>query len=295
MLTRFVLLLVGVAALFAGCDTVAPVGEPRLVVEGFLQAGAELPPIRLRQTRPLDAPYADDATTAVTDADLMVRLDDRAVAYAPAAGDPGMYLPAEDEVLAPPRSRFELLATWQGRAATAAGTIPPPIAIDSISVRVPPEPVAAILRDSLQAEPEQGYLYPVEVEVWWRTVFAEVGADSLYWVRARLAPLIDFSSTVVDLFLRPEQILRERTLRRDATGRRSWTGVYAVPVDGPDEALPPHDLNVVLLRSGEDYARFASSRDAPERREPVSNVEGGLGIVVGIALDSLRVHVEAGR
>ena len=50
-------------------------------------------------------------------------------------------------------------------------------------------------------------------------------------------------------------------------------------------------MKVSLLRSGPDYARFASSRDAPERREPVSNVRGALGIVAGISVDSLLLNV----
>ena len=61
-----------------------------------------------------------------------------------------------------------------------------------------------------------------------------------------------------------------------------------------DAPLPAHHLKASLIRSGADYARFASSRDAPERREPITNVEGGLGIVAGVSVDSLVVAVSAG-
>ena len=98
--------------------------------------------------------------------------------------------------------------------------------------------------------------------------------------------------TFDDFFLRPEQIFRERNTPRDALGRRSWTGVYAVPVETRQTPLPPHPLRVAIIRSGQDYARFISGRDDPERREPPSNLDGAVGIFAGLSVESLRVQVE---
>ncbi len=288
-------LVLAASLAWAACDTVEPEETDRLVVEGFLDAGQPLPAVTLRRTRGLDEPYPS-LETAVEDAAVTLTLDGRRIDYRAEAGQPGHYAAADGATVSA-RARYTLDVRWRDQHASAEGVIPPPIAIDSIRIVVPDEPVQALLRDSLRLDSldtvtELGFIYAVEVSVWWRTDFAEVGADSLYWVRAQLKPQRAFSSTVVGLFLRSEQILRERTLPHDALSRRQWTGVYAVPVDAATDPLPPHRLQVALLRSSQDYARFASSRHDPDRREPVSNVTGALGIFAGISVDSLRVQVE---
>lgn len=185
---------------------------------------------------------------------------------------------------------------WEGRTATASGRTPPPIDIESAEVTVPPEPVQAILvdslrRDSLDIPAEQGYLYPIDVTVTWQTDFPETGADSTYWIRAQLRPFTGFSSTVVDFFLQPEDVFRERVPNQESN-RRSWTGVYAVPVASRTDPLPPHQMRVSLVRSNAAYAAFASSRRDPDRREPISNVQGAVGIAAGVAVDSVRITVD---
>jgi len=163
-------------------------------------------------------------------------------------------------------------------------------------VAVPEKPVRAVLLDSLDIRfdsldvgARQGFLYPVEVTLWWKTDFDDTGED--FWIETQLKPRTTFSSEIVDFFLLPAEVFRERSVQPDAFGRREWTGVYAVPVDDEADPLPAHELKAALLRSGTDYARFATSRDDPQRREPVSNVAGGIGIVAGISVDSLRVEV----
>ncbi len=286
-----------------GCDAVEPVAEARLVVEAFLEADKPLPPLMLRHTGPLSAPY-DPAGAGINDAEVALEIDGRKITYRPDEATEGRYLPEAAGTKTAARTAFHLNVRWQRQTVTAAGTIPPPISLDSVRVRASERPVQAVLLDSLNlgidslsvdVSSRQGFIYPVEVTLWWTVDFDETGPDSLYWVETKLQPRTAFSSTIIDFFLLSEQILRERDLPRDARGRRSWTGVYAVPVDAQAAPLPPHELKVALLRSGQDYARFATSRDAPERREPISNVMGGLGIVAGVSVDSLRVHVGADR
>lgn len=283
----------------SGCDAVEPGGEPLLVVEGFLDAGKPLPALMLRTTAPLGQPYPDDATTAAAGAEVLLLLDGRSVPYEPDAQRPGRYVPATDVAhTVPSRARFDLTVQWQRQRASAAGSIPPPIQIDSIYVDVPDTPVEAVLLDSLYLTDslgvavQKGFIYPIEVTLWWADDGLHAAADSAYWIQTRLKPYTPFSSTIVNFFLRPQQILRERSLPVDTYGRRQWTGVYAIPVEAADEPLPPHYVGVALLRSGQDYARFAASRDAPERREPISNVRGGLGIVAGVSVDSTNVRVQ---
>ncbi len=292
MKRRVGLLLLAIG--LVGCDTVVPGSEPVLVVEAFLQTDAPPPSIRLRQTGPLAGPYDPNDAQAVTDASVILRLDSLDIPYRADPAAPGFYRPERTDLKLPPKALFTLEIAWRGRLIRARDVLPPPIRIDSVQVSFPDAPVPAVLLDSLVLNDSlalggrQGYLYPVEVTLWWRS---PDDPDSTYWVRPHLQPAVPFSSVVVDLFLRTEQVLLERQSPVDGRGRRRWTGVYAVPVDSAQAPLPVHTLRVALLRSGQAYAQFAATREFPERREPVSNVEGGLGIVAGIALDSLRLTV----
>ena len=291
---------------WARCDTVEPEGDSQLVVEAFVDVGKPLPTIRLWQTRPLGEAYPFDAGTAVSDAAVRLALGGTSVAYQPLEGQPGRYGPAQPQSV-PVRMPLAFEATWQGQQATAESLAPPALTLDSVGVTVPDEPIDGIILDSLFIDPilvdslqfdslrtgaEQGLVYLVEVTLWWTVDFAEVGPDSAYWVRTQLKPLLPTRPTFDDFFLRPEQIFRERDTDRDVQGRRRWTGVYAVPVETRETPLPAHDLRVAIIRSGQDYARFISGRDDPERREPPSNVVGGIGIFAGLSLDSVHVAVQ---
>lgn len=289
-----ILLAAGVVLLLTRCDFTAPIDERPLVVEAFFQTGEPLGPITLRSTRPLDAPSSDTSAPA-TGATVAVQLDGQRISYRPAADRPGTYVP-ETTMSVPPRVDFSLTARWQGRAATAQGVTPPVITIEEARVDVPDQPVQAILvdslrRDSLDIPAEQGYIYPIEVTVTWTTDFPETGSDSTYWIRTQLRPYTTFSSRVVDFFLQPEEVFRERAVKQSG-GKRHWTGVYAVPVEGGSDPLPRHRVRVSLIRSGPEYAAFAASRNDPDRREPISNVRGAVGIAAAVALDSIRFQVD---
>ena len=287
-------LLAAALLFFARCDLMEPAEAERLVVEAFFQSGRPLGAITLRSTRPLDAPAGDTATRAAQDAEVMLQLDGTSIPYYPVEDMPGQYAP-DTSVMVSPRAAFTLAVQWRGQQATATGAVPPPIRIEDARIDVPSEPVQAILvdslrRDSLQIPAEQGYIYPIEVTVTWATDFREVGSDSTYWIRTQLKPYAPFNSRVVDFFLQPEEVFRERTARRRGSQRR-WTGVYAVPVTERDDPLPRHELRVALVRGGPEYAAFATSRGDPERREPISNLQGAAGVAAAIALDSVRVAV----
>ncbi len=164
--------------------------------------------------------------------------------------------------------------------------------LDSLRVSAPREPIRAVLLDSLSLSLDTlsisstGFIYPVDVTLWWKTP-PETGGD--FWVETSVTPLESFSSRLIDFFLPSSSVLQEPSA---SNGPLSWTGIYAVPVESATTPLPRHLLRVAAVRGELDYARFALSRTDPDRREPVSNVSGGIGIVAGIALDSIRVYVE---
>ncbi len=291
--------IIGVGALFAammaGCDSALPSdAEPRLIIEGFIDTGRPLPAIRLARTLPVVGAY-DSAAAAVENADITVLLGTRSVDYAPDGARSGVYLPVGAEhVRAAPNDSFALDVVWQGHRAAAGGRVPPAIEIMTADVRVPEEPVSAVvldslsLSDSLSVGAYEGYIYPIEVSIRWR---GPGGGTRDYWLRAQLQPYESFSSTVVDLFLRSEAVFHEEEAPFDGSGIRSWTGVYAVGVDGRDDPVPEHALRISLIRSGRAYARFAATRNAPERREPDSNLDGAIGIFTAISVDSTRVYI----
>jgi len=280
--------------LIVGCDSALPSdSEPRLVIEGFIDTGKPLPAIRLSRTLSVQTGY-DSTAAAVDGADVVVRLGGTEVAYIPDETRGGLYRPIENEqITAMPGDSFALAVRWQGTSASGGGTVPPSIRIFSTDVRVPDEPVSAVLldslalSDSLSVGAERGYIYPIEVSISWYAL----GRPNDYWVRAQLRPYATFSSSFVDLFLRSEEVFREEDATLDGSGIRTWTGVYAVGVDAQDDPLPEHALRIALLRSGREYAQFAATRHTPERREPASNLRGAVGIFTAISVDSTRVQV----
>ncbi|NBC01208.1 MAG: DUF4249 family protein [Bacteroidetes bacterium] len=297
------LLLAGGA--MVGCDSVAPAPPERIVAEAFLTTGDSMPEVRLRRTRPLNAPLPTDGSgSALVDASVTLTIDGTPYPFT-AVGDDGRYT-AGAAVPLPPGSRFSFEAQWNGHTATAEGTLPPPVTLDSFRVSVPEAPIQAVLFDSVFVDPtqldslqldslrtgaEDGFAYPIEVQFWWTEP-----ADRAYWIRTRLRPAIEAGSSLDDFFLRPEQVQQEADATCPAAedcppAVRSWIGVYGVPVEDDTAALPPHSVQLALIRGDEPYARFAATRDDPPRREPISNVDGGLGIVTGIALDTVRVEV----
>ena len=286
-----------VLLLSSGCDSALPTdSEPTLVVEGFIDAGQPVPSLRLSRTRPLQSPF-DAGEAAVRDASVTLTIGSHAVAYVADGADPGLFRPAENgDVRATPGTEFALNVDWNGGRASAAGTVPPPIRLLSADVVVPDQPVAAVLLDSLLLADSlavgayEGFIYPVEVTLRWD---AADDPEERFWVRTQLRPYSDFPSTVVDLFLRSEAVFPEASAAAEGVDVHSWTGVYAVGVEGEDDPVPGHSLRIALIRSDRDYARFASSRDAPDRREPISNLVGAIGIFTAISVDSTRVQVGA--
>jgi hypothetical protein len=283
------------------CDLAEEGPQQTLVVEAFLETGRPLPAVVLRTVQPRGR-ATDRTEDAARGATVRLRLDDTTYAYAADPEVPGRYVPVGDVPPVPAGVPFQLTANWDGERAVAEGRTPPPIAIDEVCLEIPDDPVRAVLvdsvrRDSLDIPAEQGYIYPIEVSMAWPVDRAGPGPDpaddSAYWVRAQLRPTAQFSSRVVNFFLQPAEVRQEHRFRASEE-RYRWTGVYAVPVDSADDPLPEHRLTTALVRGDAAFADFATSRTDPGRREPTSNVRGGLGIATAIALDSLRQRITPG-
>jgi hypothetical protein len=279
------------ALLLAGCDAAQPSEPGTLVVEAFFRAGQPLDTLTLRQTLPPEG----SGPSAAPGADVRLTLGGEDVPYREAA--PGRYVPSPgEERAAQPGTPFALAVNWSGRQATAEGRIPPVIQIDTARVRAPGEPVSTVLVDSLRLDSldvpaEQGYIYPIEVELVWQAPAEASELKGGRWIQTRLRPSNPFSSRVIDFFLQPEATFRERTAATGAGRKRRWEGVYAIPADSATAPLPPHRLRVGLVRADSAYARFARTRGAPNQRDPDGNVRGALGIASGVAVDRRTLQI----
>lgn len=287
-----VALLVLVA--LAGCDAGPEATEDVLVVEAFFDVGEPLPGIRVQRTASADGAYPGAAALAVTDAQLVVLVDDTPLPYSADPARAGWYVPETDAVVVA-EARYRVEVTWHGQQVRAETRTPPRLDVSELEVLPFEAPIRAVLLDSLRFDTlatgaRQGFVYPVEVRVTWPSV----PADTLLWMRTQLRPAQGFSSTVVDFFFPPERILPEAAFEGEE-GRRSWRGLYVLPVDSATAPLPAHRVRIALVRSGQDYARFAATRTSPARREPRSNVAGGRGIVAGVSVDSTIVVVDGLR
>ena len=276
-----------------GCDTTLPSHQETLVVEAWIETEAPFPDIRVSSTRPTGDPLVPIPAPDVLD--LNVTVGDHKMAYTRDPSNPLRFHPASDaSTQTAAGERFALELETPGASLSASGTLPPPIATRDVRVSFPDDPISVVLVDSLVVGLDSlnlsliattGYIYPVQVSISWENL----GYDG--WIEARLQPDASFSSSLIDFFLLPSQVFPEDSVSLTENGMLHWEGVYAVPVPDADSAFPDHSLRVVLTRGDDRFARFLTSRDAPDRREPVSNVRGGLGFVGGVSMDSVRVSV----
>ncbi|MFT4604663.1 MAG: hypothetical protein ACI9W4_001396 [Rhodothermales bacterium] len=276
-------------AVVAACDS-DPLEPDALVVQAYFQPNKPLPTVSLSRSVPLNE---DGIGRPARGAEIRVTVDGMEVEYGESP-EAGVYSAVSTGLVAA-GATFELVASHGGDVATAKGTVPPPLTVDSLRVSAPNQPIRAVLLDSLSlpldslALSSTGFIYPVDVTLWWTAPPEGAQGSGDYWVETSVTPLESFSSRLIDFFLPSSSVLQEPP---HGQGPLSWTGIYAVPVESATTPLPPHVLRVAAVRGELDYARFALSRNDPDRREPVSNVTGGIGIVAGIALDSIRVYVE---
>ena len=275
--------LIAAVVLLSACDQAMP-DEPTLVLEAYFQPGHALPAIRVAETASLGM---EGGAPPVQGADVAVELNGTRFAYHEEGDD---YRPASGTQVEPGQL-FSVAVSHRGRTARASGVIPPAIDIDSVRIEAPDRPIEAVLLDSLtlgldslsfEIPSRTGFIYPVRVQVWWQAT-----TDAGFWVEASARPLQAFSSRLIDFFLQPSTVLEER-----AGAAMTWSGLYAVPVASETAPMPEHAARIALVRGTVDYARYALSRSDPDRREPRTNVTGGVGMVTGIALDSVRVYIE---
>lgn len=268
--------------LYTGCDVMAPPPQS-VVVQMFVESDSTLTPLTLHET------FQPSSTVPVpiTDADVLVWLNEAQISFSHSPSNPGTYLP-RDPLQVPSGSSLELRIAHDAEVITASTSLPPRLAIDSVLVVPTDAPFAAVYSTNTSEGFVEGHIYLLNVIIYW----TRSSGDS-WWIRARLDPPSWAPTEVVDLALLTDDIRLENELAdpedRDVL---RWQGTYVIAVDAPDAPLPAHTLNLAVLRSGLDYARFALYQQNPEQGMTTGNVRGGVGIVAGISTVRQQIRVE---
>ncbi len=274
---RYILYLL--LGLIVGCGDVLNHPPQHLpVIEAYFYTHQAPSPVRITRIAGLD----EKAPTPITDASLFLQLPGYTISYAPSPLQPGIYLPDETSRALPGHIPFQLQITLKERSLTIQDTLPPPVTLEEVCLTAPSYPIEAVFADSLSLALKKGWIYPVTVRLTWK---AE--PPSNYWMHPRILPPASFPAAVVGFFLRTEEVFAE------AEHASTWEGLYAVPVASRETPFPMHHLIIRLFRGTHAYAAFARTRTLPESREPISNIPGGRGLVVGLAADSLHIYPEA--
>lgn len=284
--------------LLASCDAGLPDHDPRIVVEAWIDSGQELPRIRISKTHSVGTSLNElDESHVDSGSDIQVSLTmaGQVIPFSRIAGTTDRFgATGETNPTPEPGDAFELTVQHALEQAKAHGVMPPLVRLLHASAYPADEPVPVVLVDSLQLGLDSlsldvpattGFIYPIQVSVSW------VDEQFDGWIEARLEPSAPFSSSLIDFFLLPTEVFPEPSASVLEDGLLTWDGVYAVPVATMESPLPDHTLKITLIRGDDAFARFTTSRSSPERRDPLSNVDGGLGFVGGISVDSLRIDV----
>ncbi len=284
------ILLAALALLFAGCDALEEVPRQPLILEAYFVPGEPLPAIRVARA----AGLSTGTPSVVDDADQVeVAYEGGVVLY---AWDGEGYAPSVDDTVRAGVA-YRVSVSAGGDVATATARVPPRLRLTDLRVTPSDTTVRAVLLDTLRFDTtaigaREALVYPVLVDAEWRPA----SGDTSSWIRVSVLPSQVIGSRIVSFFFPNEVVARERSFDSGifATGALAvWSGGYAVPVDAATGGRPAHRVKVSVVRSEEAYARFVGSSDAPERREPVGNVTGGRGLVVGLSLDSVVVSLPA--
>ncbi len=279
---RFLYGLLGILLLVTtGCDARVTASNA-LVVEAYFESGEPLGAVRLSRTAPLAAMTDSEPV----EAEVRVEVDGLSVMYLPETANPGSFIPSIS-VEALPGMEVVLEATTPDGQVSAVTIMPPVIAIDSATVLASPAPVRAAV--TIDGATTDRWVYTFGVEIHWTS--SEV--DDGWWVRPLIRPPEGTPDESGNAFVRLSALAPEDEFANPADPSvRYWEGAYAIIVPGSDDPLPSHEIELVLLRGGLDYAQFLQSA-AGGSGNPIGNVKGGLGIVAGLSIDRVtRVVAE---
>lgn len=288
--TRIALWLLLTGALFgaAGCDFYEAANfEAGYVVEGYLEAGEALRPVRLSRPATIDSTYDFDAA-AVSGAEVhLERLNDAGdvverIAYAEATDDVGIYFPERRERVRPLHT-YRLRATVPGgRQLSATTTVPDTFRVISGSAEALPYPPFGAaspeilqLRLSLRPAPGEPTYFILS------TTALEPAEENLVpLVRQLLEESDDDDLDMEDLITNPSPILNESNYELNADGTVMLDVPWiAVVFYGPNRfavRMLDEALNNLIRTQQVQQGGFSFSPG--EIPNAIDNVDGGTGV-----------------
>jgi hypothetical protein len=267
-----------------GCDAIDPADPQPLVVEAFFIPEQPLPSIRVTSASAVGegtpAPVAEGIS-------VEVKTQERTIRY---RTEGGRWVPVVTERVVAGQT-YAVEVTGGESSARGVARVPPRLDLGRVTLSPVDSTVRAVLLDDFRIDTtatgaREALVYPVLVRADWAA-----GSQPDDWVRVSVTSSRTIASRITELFF-PDDLIQLESAYASG-GAAVWQGGYAVPVDSTTGGRPEHRVKVTLVRAEEAYARFFASADAPERREPVGNVTGGKGLVVGVSLDSVVVTLPA--
>ncbi len=289
-----------ILVLFNACDAFQPESPSLPVVEAFVMSGRPMPEITLRRTGSITDRYESNTSTALMGAQMQLKISDQVIPYS--VSPSGTYLP-EQTVIAMPGATLELELQWNSQLIYANDQVPDPIALDSVDISVSDQPLQSLVLESVFIDPtlldslgiqalgtgaRRELVYIVEATLYWTEHASE---SDHQWIRTQLRPNLDQTRRLFNYFFSPETLQLERNIRVNSKGQSVWSGAYAVPIENETDPIPEHTLRVSIIRSYQAYADFISGSSNPSEREPPTNIRGGRGVFVALALDTLLINI----
>ena len=290
--------LLGLVLFAWACDSAGPSDfESEVVVEGYMQAGARLPDLRVSRTVPIDAAY-DIEETGIDGAVVRIRLLDDSgeveeeYAYRNSDANVGHYFPATGWNETPevqPLRAYELSVESPGEVApvTSRSFVPDTFYVADVSA----DTVEYLSNRQLVFELSPT-VYPGRQNIYLITTVA-LDADESQLTPFAKGLLEDSELTIADLRERTAPLLNESNFERTEDGfvrvRFPWIGVYfygrnEILVSAIDENL--HDF----VRS-QSVQQGGSTLPPGEIPNVLEHVEGGRGVFGSYARASLSVFV----
>ena len=258
------------------------------VVEAYLVAERDMPPIHLATTLPADRQYSPE-TAAIRDAEVVVyRLDpegeiiEPGIVYEMNESSPGLYLPLNHHIVQPGRSyRLEAVIPEHG-VMRATTTIPATFRVIS------PIPETVIYQSARQLE---------------FTISANVnpGRQNIYIFNAiarevsehNLTPfyreVFDDDDNIQDFQKNPSNLINEANFDKNPDGsidlRFPWIGVAFF---GKNQIVTNSiDPNITDFLRSQDVQLGGSTLSPGEIPNAIYRVENGIGVFGGVASDTI--------
>ena len=253
--------------IFSNCDeSINAISiEENIAVQAYLYAGEQVDDIRLNSTIPLDVDT--NYAPPINDAEVFLIKNDKTYELESSAGDSGYYHYSGDDLIVESGDNFQLLIIYQDYEITAETIVPTPpslvtLSSDELSVPDFSSGNMSQIREWMDAG-------MMSIDVTWES-------NSNEWFYVTLENIEDD----------PEEI---ETMRPDRMMMRVFPPIADTQYQIRQPSLThlgKHKINIYAVNI--EYANLYSSRnqDSRDLQEPLTNIEGGLGVFTSFAADT---------